>query len=271
MGSRPSPAAAGLLACLVVLAAAPPPALSAEAVSLAAHRAFYTLTAGTVRSNDVAGVSGKMAYEVTDACDGWAVRQRLEMTITHREGQDIQMVSDYTTYEAKDGSQLHYRMRQTTDTAVTSEVAGDASLDRPGVGSGSAHYTVPEDATKALPGGTLFPMAHTSAIIAAAEAGKKILALPLFDGTGIEGAQDTSIAIVGWNPAAETRWPVLTALPSGRVHVAFFDRSAGAQQPEYEVGMRYWANGVADDLEMDFGDFVMNGKLVDLQPQKPAC
>ena len=267
MGLRSLMAATCLGASIFTAALSGP----ASAMELAAHRAFYTLTMGSARSGDIAAASGKMAYEVIDACDGWAVRQRLEMTITNREGQDVQMVSDYTTYESKDGKQLRYRMRQTTDTAVTSEDAGEATIAKPGESGGSAHYTTPQDVTKKLPDGTLFPMAHTSAILAAAEAGKKILALPLFDGTSPDGAQDSSIAIVGWNPPSPTKWAELSALPSGRVHVAFFDRGAAAQQPDYEVGMRYWANGVADDLEMDFGDFVMKGKLVDFQPQKPAC
>ena len=42
-----------------------------------------------------------MGYEVIDACDGWAVRQRLSMTLTNSEGQDIQMVSDYATWESR--------------------------------------------------------------------------------------------------------------------------------------------------------------------------
>ena len=42
-----------------------------------------------------------MGYEVIDACDGWAVRQRLQMTVTNRDGQDIEMVSDYATWEVE--------------------------------------------------------------------------------------------------------------------------------------------------------------------------
>lgn len=258
---------AGILGTTLTMASWATPA---GATDLAAHRALYALTLANARSGDIAGATGKMAYEVTDACDGWAVRQRLEMTISNRDGQDIQMVSDYTTWESKDGLRLQFRMRQTTDTAVTSEVAGDAKLDSAG-GPGQAHYTLPADATKPLPNGTLFPMAHTEAIIAAAKAGKKFLALPLFDGTSADGAQDSSIAIVGWNPPAKTQWPALTNLSSGRVHVAFFDRTPGTQQPDYEVGMRYWENGVADDLSMDFGDFVMSGKMTEFAPQKPGC
>jgi len=244
------------------------PAL-AGAADLAAHRALYQLTLQSARG-DVTAATGTMSYEVLDACDGWAVRQRLAMTLTDRDGQDVQMLSDYTTWESKDGMKMTFRMHETTDQAVTTDVAGDAHLDQAG-GTGVAHYTSPEDTTKPLPAGTLFPMAHTAAILKAAMVGKKFMALPLFDGTGPDGAQDTSVVISSWGPPESGKWPPLAKLASGRVRVAFFDREAGTQQPDYEVGMRYWANGIADELSMDFGDFVMNGRLSDLTVPKPGC
>ena len=247
-----------LLAALFLLSAAP---AFGEPVQLAAHRANYTLALDTThQGSNVTRVRGNMAYEVTDACDGWAVRQRLDMTLTNRDGQEVQMVSDYLTWESKDGTKLRFRMKQSTDNAVKEQVEGDASLTAAD-GPGEIHYTQPADKTVPLPAGTLFPMAHTAAIIAAAEAGKKFLALPLFDGTGADGAQNTSVFISSWGGPAPAPYPQLAELPSGRVRVAFFARTKEAQQPEYEVGMRYWSDGVADGLDMDFSDFVVNGKL----------
>ena len=214
--------------------------------------------------------NGTMAYEVTDACDAWAVRQRLQMTITNRDGQDVDMLSDYTTWESKDGTKLRFRLRQTTDDNVTSDLAGEAVLDHSG-GSGEVHYTTPDDSTKKLPAGTMFPMAHTTEILVAARAGKRFITLPLFDGTGAEGAQDSSVAIAGWTPPAANKWPALAKLPSAAVHIAFFDRATKEAEPDYEVGMRYWDNGIADNLSMDFGDFTMSGKISELTVPKPGC
>jgi len=251
----------------VTLAAAP----GAGATDLAAHRAIYELKLESTHGDDVTAASGTMAYEVLDACDGWATRQRLQMTITNHDGQDVQMLSDYTTWESKDGLKLRFRMRQTTDQAVTSDVAGDASLTGTGK-PGSAHFTSPEDATKDLPAGTLFPMMHTAALLAAAEDGKKFVAVPLFDGTTATGAQDSSIVVTNWRgPQADYQWSDLATLPSGRFHIAFFDRGPEASQPDYEVSMRYWENGVADDMKMNFGDFIMNAKMQDFVPQPRHC
>ena len=262
---------------IALLGLATAPAFAAEPPPPAAHRALYELTMESARGNNVSAARGSMAYELTDACDGWATRQRLSLTITNRDGQDIDLVSDYATWESKDGLKMRFKMRQTTDTALTDQAEGEATLDGPG-GGGSIHYTVPEEKDLPLPAGTLFPTAHTQAIIAAAEAGKKFISLPVFDGTSDKGVQDSSVAIVSWDPPGPAPDPALAALPSGRVRIAFFDRTPSATKkdkpagsPDYEVGMRYWSNSVANDLNMDFTDFVMSGKMKEFTLQPPHC
>ena len=244
----------------------PPPAQS----PLIAHKALYSLTLDTAKTTDVVAARGTMGYEVTDACDGWAVRQRLNMTITNADGQDIQMSSDYATWESKDGLKFRYHMRQTTDTAVTSQTDGEASLQKTG-GPGEAHYNSPHDSTSPLPPGTLFPMAHTAAIIAAARDKKHFIGLPLFDGTDENGVEDSFIVVIDWKPPAQNKWPPLSSLPSTKVHIAFFDHGPESVMPSYEVAMRYWENGVADDMKMNFGEFVMNAKMQEFAPQPHRC
>jgi EipB-like len=265
---RPSALPAAFLALWVSSA------VSADAAGLnaasAAHRAYYTLTLASSRGGDVIAARGTMGYEVIDACEGWAVRQRLSMTLTNTDGQDIQMVSDYATWESKDGLKFRFHMKQTTDTAVTSQTDGDARLEKAG-GPGEAHYTVPQDTTKQLPPGTLFPMAHTSAILAAAQAGKKFLTLPLFDGTDDSGPEDSSLVVLDWKKPEANKYPLLSNLPSTRVRLAFFDHESKGEVPTYQVGMRYWENGVADNLQMDFGDFVMDAKMTELTPLPHKC
>ncbi|HEX3403839.1 MAG TPA: cell envelope integrity EipB family protein [Acetobacteraceae bacterium] len=263
-----------LAAALALCASASVPIAPAQAAGLntasAAHRAIYNLTLSSSRGGEVVAATGTMGYEVIDACDGWAVRQRLSMTLTNTDGQDIQMVSDYATWESKDGLKFRFHMKQTTDSAVTSQTDGDAKLDKPG-GPGQVHYTVPEDNTKPLPPGTLFPMAHTSAILAAAQAGKRFVTIPLFDGTDDAGAEDSSVVVLDWKKPEPNKFPLLSTLPSTRVRLAFFDRDNKSEVPTYQVGMRYWENGVADNLQMDFGDFVMDAKMTELTPQPHKC
>ncbi len=271
----PAALAALLLAVATVMtgpavAATSAPAPNQAPAALLAHHALYNLTLASSKGGDVVAAHGTMGYEVTDACDGWAVRQRLRMTVSNSDGQDIEMSSDYATWEAKDGLKFRFHVRQVTDSAVTSQTDGEASLQKPG-GAGEAHYSTPSDNTSALPAGTLFPMMHTAAIINAARDKKRFLALPLFDGTDEHGVEDSFIVILDWNQPSATKWPTLSSLPSTRVHLSFFDHQAGAVTPTYEVAMRYWENGVADDMKMDFGDFVMSAKMSEFAPQPRHC
>jgi len=255
-----------VLASSVLALSLVPHGARAATPDLAAHTALYKLTMSHASSDDVVAATGTMTYEVQDACEGWAVQQRLEMKITNRDGQDIQMVSDYATWEAKNGLRLRFRMRQTTETAVTEATSGEATLQSVG-GPGEIHYVEPKEATLPLQVGTIFPMAHTAKLIAGAEDGQKFMAIPLFDGTSATGGQDTSVIVTKWPDPGPAPYPDLAKLPDGRVHVAFFDH--GSTSPDYEVSMRYWENGVADDLLMDFGDFVMAGKLSSFRLQAP--
>jgi len=91
----------------------------------------------------------------------------------------------------------------------------------------------------------------------------------VLDGAGNSLATNLVNGITLPSSASTTPWNNLIFDQSGYVHVAFFDRTPDASEPDYEVGMRYWENGVADELEMDFGDFVMTGKLADFKLAAP--
>lgn len=259
----------GIFPGLAGAAPAPPP--TRTPVPLAAHRALYELTLVSAREGrQIASAHGTMGYEVVDVCDGWASRQRLRMTITNSDGQDTDMDSDYATWEAKDGLSFRFHMVQKSDSAVTSQTDGSAQLTRTG-GPGEVQYRLPKEAKADLPAGTLFPMMHTLAIINAAREGKKFLALPLFDGTDEDGFEYSSIAILDWKQPFATDHPILNPLASTRVRIAFFDHASDASTPTYEVAMRYWENGIADAMLMDFGGFVMSAKLTELTPIPKRC
>ncbi len=263
-----------LLALLVLSTpalAAPEPGHEA----MLAHRAAYRLSLDAARDGSgVTQAAGIMLFEVVDACDAWASRQRFSLVVGDRDGNAIETSSDYNTLEAKDGTALRFSLTQLTEGAVTSRVAGEAQVTAQG---GRVRYAEPAAKEEPLPEGTLLPMIHTIRALAAARAGQRILAAPLFDGTNAEGAQDTTtIFSGGWTAAnAESRFPQLRDQGSARMRIAFFDRGPGGQTgagtPDYEVSLRYFANGVADELKMDFGDFTVNATLAELQPIPSPC
>ncbi|MFL1461952.1 EipB family protein [Roseococcus sp. DSY-14] len=242
--------------------------------AMLAHRAAYRLALDSVRDGSgVTQAAGIMLFEVVDACDAWASRQRFTLVVGDRDGNAIETSSDYNTLEAKDGTTLRFSLTQLTEGAVTARVAGDAEVTAQG---GRIRYSEPAAKEEPLPQGTLLPMVHTLRALAAARGGQRLLAAPLFDGTNAEGAQDTTtIFSGGWQPPQEgSRFAQLRDQGSARMRIAFFDRSpggAGAGTPDYEVSLRYYANGVADELKMDFGDFTVNATLAELQPIPSPC
>lgn len=280
-GSTLLPAAALVLGLALPATAAPAPAQGSTPAAtaqstplvMAAHRAAYRLELDRVRQGgEVIQANGAMLFEVLDACDGWTTRQRLKLNVVDRSGQTVETSSDYSTWESKDGKRLRFTLTQMAQGAVTQRIAGEAELN--GDKGGTVRYEAPAAQQVELPPGTLLPMAHTIRTLELARAGQRMLLVPLFDGTSEEGAQDTTTILSTWDaPREDVRFPLLKGLGSARMRIAFFskDNNAGANTPEYEVGLRYYANGVADEMNMDFGDFAMNAVMQKLEALPSGC
>jgi EipB-like len=169
---------------------------SASAVEITAHRALYSMSlAGSKTDSGVTGANGEMGYQWGETCGGWTVEQRYQLTINYSESQDVNIVSNFVTWESKDG--LHYRFNQkeTRNGTVDEEIRGSAQLDGPGKG-GTITFEKPKPQTMKLPAGTLFPSAHTILLIQKAEAGDNFVSRQVFDGATVEGAVLVS-AVIG--------------------------------------------------------------------------
>lgn len=259
---------AGLALFTLPLMAHPAQARSAETTPLAAHRAYYRLTLASTGNSGVTSASGAMEYEVIDGCSGWATQQRLDMTVLDREGGDTHTVSDYATWESKDGRQFRFHITQVTNGA-RDERAGYAELP-PGK-PGFAVYTEPHNQRVALPPGTVFPMAQTEAVLTAAHQGKSFVSMPVFDGTTGASAENTFAVITTRGETVQTAFKPLAALPSLLVHMGYFAKDTTQLLPDTLIAMRYWDNGVADALDLDFGNFTMAGKLAKFQLLPSHC
>jgi len=256
-------------------AAATAPLAPLTARALASHRGVYSLTLDRARENaGIVDVSGAMLFELIDACESWTTRQRFTMTLRNREGTELETGSDYATLESMDGRNLRFSLTQMTQGAVSSRVAGQAELTADG--SGVARYSEPEVKELPIPAGTLLPNTHTIATLNAARAGQRLLVAPIFDGTTADGAQQTTTVLSPWQgPQPVPEAPSLSTLGSSRMRIAFFEpdgeQAGGARTPSYEVSLRYFENGVADDMIMDFGDFTVRAKLMKLEDAPGGC
>ena len=58
------------------------------------------------------------------------------------------------------------------------------------------------------------------------------------------------------------------------VSISYFDPESetGEEMPVYQIGFKLYQNGITRDLQMDYGDFKLSGKLVDLKLyDRPDC
>jgi hypothetical protein len=187
------------------------------------------------------------------------------------DGSLTKSVSDYITWESKDGKTLSFTLRESdNDGKVKIDDAGTATHTGPD-NSGVIKYTTPANTVLKMPPGTLFPMQHTEALLAAGRAGKTFISPLLFDGTSADGAQATFITVLGHHGPEKAKWPALDKFASTEVDIAFFERKNDDETPDFRTSMRYYENGVATGLGLDFGDFVMTGKLASLSVPASSC
>lgn len=261
--------------------AVPVAASNTGPVALASHEADYTMGLQSVRlSGGVVGVSGVMSYRFADSCDGWTVENKTALNFSYSDGNPVATTWDFVTWESKDGQRYRFRVHSTRNGAVDQDITGTARLDGRGKG-GTAIYTQPENKTIRLPEGTIFPTEHTIRLLEAASGGKHFVARVVFDGTDDSGAFDVD-AVVGRGQAANSNISpaiskpsvnaVLLSGPSWPFHIAFFSQGSKDALPDYEVGLRYYLNGVADEMVQSFGTFSLKGTLEKLQPlAAPSC
>jgi hypothetical protein len=243
----------------------------AHADGLTGQDAVYDLTLAKVRSHDLTGATGRMDYRVVDGCTGWGTTQHMTLIVRNIDSSLTKTVSDYVTWESKDGKTLTFRLTESDNDGKTQiDDAGTATHTGPD-NAGIITYTTPANTVIKMPPGTLFPMEHTEALLAAGTAGTKFIAPTLFDGTTADGPQATFVAELGHQGPEHNAFPALSAEPSSNVDIAFFQRKNSDQNPDFRTQMRYFDDGVATNLMLDFGDFIMSGKLVSLTIPPSTC
>ncbi len=237
------------------------PAARAE-VEIAPHRAIYAMSLRSARNNSsITDVRGKMLFQWADACDGWTIEQRFDLSFLYAESEEVEMELSFATWEAKDGLSYRFNMRKHINKVLDEDVRGEASLDRPG-GPGRAVFDRPEPRTMRLPSGVLFPSRHTVALIERAQAGDTLFFRRVFDGADTEGASDISAAILGQETEIATDLDdQLLKGPLWMVRLAFFPIKTPEGLPEYELSLRLLENGVAEAMIIDYGDFAVDVTL----------
>ncbi len=264
--------ASALLAATPVLAQPAATSMAAVAAKIQPHRAIYAMSLGSARNGSkVSDVRGRMMFEWADACDGWTTEQRFQLRFVYSEGDDMAMNTNYTTWEAKNGLRYRFNVRKLVNGELDEEVRGEANLQADG--AGTAQFTKPEPQEMELPAGTMFPTAHTLAILDHAERNEPFFTRTIFDGSDAEGP--TEVSTVAGKPGAPKeagKDPLLKVGKSWPVRMAFFPLQSDSAQPEYEMSLRLLENGIAESMQIDYGDFTVNAVLEKIEAlPKSGC
>lgn len=264
--------AGALLAATPVLAQPAATSMAAVAAKIQPHRAIYAMSLGSARNGSkVSDVRGRMMFEWADACDGWTTEQRFQLRFVYSEGDDMAMNTNYTTWEAKNGLRYRFNVRKLVNGELDEEVRGEANLQADG--AGTAQFTKPEPQEMELPAGTMFPTAHTLAILDHAERNEPFFTRTIFDGSDAEGP--TEVSTVAGKPGAPKesgKDPLLKVEKSWPVRMAFFPLQSDSAQPEYEMSLRLLENGIAESMQIDYGDFTVNAVLEKIEAlPKSGC
>lgn len=259
------------LCTLVLLAFLAP--LSAHAVTLQSHVGVYELTMSKNRSESgLSGVRGRLVLQVTDVCDGYEQSQRMVLVTTSADGREVTRDFNFDSWESRDGTRIRFDSSDIANGSLQEHHVGQAQLDGPG-GSGRVTFEKPRTDDIALESGTIFPTEHFVVLIEAALGGEESVVRRVYDGSGPDGIYD-AVAWIG-KPVAPSRDEGVTEKLAGgdawSVHLAYFKPATSESLPEYEIGFRLHDNGVASDLELDYGSFALKAQLTRLDYIPDDC
>lgn len=240
------------------------------------HRAVYEMRlADRAETSEIGAASGRLVYEFSgSSCEGWATRLRMVTRLDPVEGTSRLTDLRTTTFEDDAGRSFDFLNENWVDGQRLEQTKGHASREGDGV---RVAVEKPAAASATLPASVLFPTAHMKAIVEAAEQGRELTEIELFDGseTGVRpyhttvviGREATGPDDTADEPAAAVdllkdhrRWPI---------QISFYDlakKEAGDATPDYQLSFLLYDNGVSRHMRFDYGSFVLRGDLSSLEP-----
>lgn len=235
---------------------------------LVPHRVAYDLAleSNSQMSDLAINMKGRMVYEFTgDACQGYTVNFRFVLETGDGEGNSAITDLRNRNFESSDGQSFDFRSQTFVNEVQTEDVNGTAVRDGDKV---NVKLKLTEDTEFTIDKPVIFPTAQLIKTIAEAEKGTTVFSDDIYDGS--DGGQhvfhtSTVIGSPRTTPPDESekpignfrRWPVT---------VSYFGTEAGGDQPpDYSISFDLWENGVSSKMRLDYGDFVLNGKIVHLE------
>ncbi|MBB5276457.1 hypothetical protein HNR26_002526 [Rhizobium rosettiformans] len=241
----------------------------AATVGLVPHRAVYdiVLKEASDRSG-IESVRGRMVYEFSGStCKGFNTQFRFVTRIDVGEG--VRMTDQRSsTFEDVAAGKFRFENKSFTDDQLDKDVKGAAAEAD---GKVKIELTGPDKRDIEL-ADSRFPAEHMLEVIARARKGERVFESRIFDGSEDGDQTFLTTTIVGGPKKSAQTDPEAKAVASlgpqdyWPVSIAYFDeKTKDDQEPIYSQSFKLYENGVTRDLTLDYGDFVLAGKLTKLE------
>jgi hypothetical protein len=240
-----------------------------RAIELMPHQAVYRMSlAGADSNSGISGADGAMMYKFEESCDAWTSETNVYLKLAYTEGEVMETTWSFVSWEAKDGLGYRFRVRQSRDGTLVEKIQGTVSRDQ--IDSPArAEFSSPEGTVIELPEGTMFPTRHLSALIREGEKGTLIYSRTVFDGASLDNPYNINALITSRSAKKKAK---LDKNAFKHVRMAFFPIDSRKEFPEFELGIDYRANGIADHILQDFGDFTLNLAADKIEMlERPGC
>jgi len=259
-------AGVGLIPCIAS-------AVPASVPNLISHRAVYDLELKDASDRSgIEGMTGRMVYEFTgSSCKGYKTDFRFVTQINT--GDAVRMTDQQTTtFEDAVSKKFTFETKSFTDDKLDKEVIGSAAdVD----GKMKVDLTKPDPREIDLVPGE-FPTEHMYQVIENAKLGKRIFESRVFDGSDDGDESLITSTLVGKQQAPKDGDAEASVAgdfakaPFWPVTIAYYNDKTGTDSlPIYRMSFKLYENGITRDLTMDYGDFVLTGKLAKLDVLKP--
>ncbi len=259
-----------LLSAGVVLCVSAGAGNAASASSLIPHRAVYDLELKNASDRSgITGLTGRMVYEFNgSACEGYTTTFRYVTQIDN--GEQLRLTDQQTTtFEAGDGSAFRFLTKSFVDKQLDTETIGNATNDAKGI---AVKLTKPTEEKLEL-AKSQFPTQHLLELLGKAEKGENFYETSIYDGSDEANKILATTVIIGKDDikAPGANDDVAPMKDLGKTHfwpvsMSYFEDSKDSEGlPVYQIAFKLYDNGITRDLIMDYGDFSMTGRLVDLK------
>jgi hypothetical protein len=256
----------------------------AGSVKFAPHVAIYDLKLTSSRGKRLLeSARGRIVYDFSgSSCEGYSLQFRQVTELDSGEGKASLSDLRTSTWEEGDGKSFRFKSQNFMDDKRISEVDGQADRAKDKV---AVKLSKP-NGKKFEAGKVVFPTEHMRLLIEAARTGQTLLETAVYDGSESGEKIYQSLSVIGKRIDPEKKLEdaavgkdALAGLARWPVTISYFDKDAkkgegelSEQTPIYAISFEMYENGVSRELKLDYGDFVINGKMssLELKPVK-AC